>query len=120
MGDEMIVKEQIFTEEALYYSVGNQIKRYRQKSCMTQEVLAEKIGVDQRYMSMIENGKSKTSLGTYLRISRVLNIPIQALLKDISIFSQHNDIENAIYYLSTLTEEKLEFALSFLEKLSGL
>ena len=117
---KLILKEQIFTEEALYSSVGNQIKKYQQKSCMTQEVLAEKIGVDQRYMSMIENGKSKTSLGTYLRISSVLNIPIQALLKDISFFSQHNNIEDAIYYLNTLTEDKMEFALSFLERLSGL
>ena len=75
----MLVKSHILTEEKIYVAVGNQIKIQRHKARITQEHLAERIGVDQRYMSMIENGKSKTNIGICMRISKALNIPVQVL-----------------------------------------
>lgn len=116
----MLVKSQMPTEEKIYVAVGNQIKAQRHKACITQEFLAERIGVDQRYMSMIENGKSKTNIGICIRISKALNIPIQVLFKEFLTCENSNDIDEAIYYLNTLSDDKMKFALSFLKTLSNL
>ena len=116
----MHVKSQIPSEEAIYVAVGNQIKLQRHKACVTQEFLAECIGVDQRYMSMIENGKTKTNIEICIRISKALNIPIQVLFKEFLSSENKADIDEATHYLSTLSNEKMELALSFLKALSDL
>ncbi len=120
MGDSMLLKSRMPTEEKIYISFGNEIKSQRHKACMTQEYLAELIGVDQRYMSMIENGKSKINIGICIKISYALNVPIQVLFKEIITCDNSNDTEEAVHYLNTLSDEKMEFALSFLKNLSNL
>lgn len=45
-----------------YYQLGQQIRKYRKVHGMSQEQLAEKIGISVTHMSHIETGNTKLSL----------------------------------------------------------
>lgn len=63
--------------------LGLNIKFARLKAKISQEELAEKIGVSRETISMIENGNQNTSVIKILDIAGVLNIEINQLFKDI-------------------------------------
>lgn len=62
--------------------IGNQIQRARKKSKMTQQQMAEKIGTNEKYVSNIETGKSRCSLGLLIDIANLLEVSIDDLLGD--------------------------------------
>lgn len=59
----------------LYRNLGLNIAYYRKKRGMTQEALAEKIGIDQTHMSKIEVASVGVSLDTLFKLSKALDIP---------------------------------------------
>ena len=63
--------------------LGLNIKIARLKAKISQEQLAEKIGVSRETISMIENGNQNTSVIKILDIAGVLNVEINQLFKDI-------------------------------------
>ena len=63
--------------------LGLNIKFARLKAKISQEELAEKIGVSRETISMIENGNQNTSVIKILDIAGVLNVEINQLFKDI-------------------------------------
>lgn len=50
-------------------SVGSKIKKYRNNLGLTQFILGEKIGIDQRQIAQIESGKSFPSLKTLAKLA---------------------------------------------------
>jgi len=54
--------------------VGLKIKYYRSLNDLTQVMLANKIGCDDNYLSLIENGHKNISLRKIYEISNALNI----------------------------------------------
>ena len=54
--------------------VGLKIKYYRSLNDYTQIMLANKIGCDDNYLSLIENGRKNISLKKIYEISTALNI----------------------------------------------
>lgn len=63
--------------------IGFNIKFARLKAKISQEMLAEKIGVSRETISMIENGNQNTSVIKVLDIANVLNIELMQLFKDL-------------------------------------
>ncbi len=63
--------------------LGLNIKIARLKAKISQEQLAEKIGVSRETISMIENGNQNTSVVKILDIAGVLKVEISQLFKDI-------------------------------------
>jgi transcriptional regulator with XRE-family HTH domain len=57
--------------------LGARIKELRKVRNMSQEELAEMIGVEPRHMSRIEVGKSYPTLDRLERIANALNVPIK-------------------------------------------
>ena len=57
-----------------YYQLGQQIRKYRKVHGMSQEQLAEKIGISVTHMSHIETGNTKLSLQVFVDITRALDI----------------------------------------------
>ena len=49
---------------------------------MTQEILAELVGVTSQHISNIETGKTKVSLSTFIKIVNELNIPPEMVLAE--------------------------------------
>ena len=56
--------------------LGERIKFYRLKCGLTQEKLAEKVGVHQTYIGKLEIGKINASVKTLFIISRALGIKL--------------------------------------------
>lgn len=65
--------------------LGARIKELRKSRKMTQEKLAEMIGVDPKYVSFIEVGRSAPSLEAMEKIAQALDVDI----KDLFEFSHH-------------------------------
>ena len=62
--------------------MGDRIKELRKKKRLTQEDLAEKIGVSFQYVSEIERGISMPSMQVFLKLLEVLDASADYLLRD--------------------------------------
>lgn len=67
-------------KETLLKKFGKNLKIERIKKDLTQEGLAEIMGVSQNYIASIECGKANMSLAKVLELSQHLKIPIEKLL----------------------------------------
>ena len=63
-----------------YYIIGQQIRKIRKSKSLSQEVLAEKVGISTTHMSHIETGNTKLSLAVLVKIALVLNVTTDELL----------------------------------------
>lgn len=54
----------------------------REKQQVTQQELADAIGVTRQLISALESGRANPSVGTLVKISRYFAIPIDDLLND--------------------------------------
>lgn len=60
--------------------LGCKIKNCRIKKGLTQQTIADKVGVDVTTISKIENDKASPSLKTLLKIATVLDVEVEYLL----------------------------------------
>ncbi len=60
----------------------NSLKVFRAMKDLTQEQLAEKIGVTRQTVIAIENGKYAPSLGLAFKIARLFNVTIEDVFDD--------------------------------------
>jgi transcriptional regulator with XRE-family HTH domain len=65
-----------------YKALGKRIKIARIQQSLTQERLAEISGLSTQHTSNIENGNTKASLPTIIRIANALSITVDELLCD--------------------------------------
>lgn len=65
--------------------MGNKIAYYRNKKSMTQDKLAKITGISRPYLSDIENDKKKPSCLIALKISKVLNEPVEDIFFGIDV-----------------------------------
>ncbi len=56
--------------------IGNRIKHLRKSRGMSQEDLAEKMGINPKYLSSIERGKENPTLDTFIKLTSTLDIDI--------------------------------------------
>jgi len=63
-----------------YTDIGNRIKAQRIRSAITQENLAEMAAISVQHLSGIENGKTKFSVGSIVRIANALELSLDELL----------------------------------------
>ncbi len=64
--------------------LGQNLRKYRIDRGLTQEFLAEKVGIHPTYVGKIENGKNNPSVKLLYKISRVLKVS----LSDLFIFNE--------------------------------
>lgn len=86
---------------------GNVIKRARQKSDMTMEEVADRVGITTRYLYRIENDGKKPSYDVLYKLIRELSIS-----PDLIFYPERSDkdseIENLIRRLYSCDERSLE------------
>lgn len=63
-----------------YEIIGSRIKELRLQKQLTQEKLAESLGVSSEYMSKIENGRVEINLKRLAQLSLILECPIEYLI----------------------------------------
>ena len=68
-----------------YKKIGARIVYFRKIKGLTQERLADDVGISPQYLSRIENGSypKSVSLSTLMRIAQKLEVPMSKLMKDI-------------------------------------
>lgn len=65
-----------------YYEIGQRIRRIRKAHKLSQEELAEKVGISTTHMSHIETGNTKLSLPVFVDIAEALDVQTDSLLYD--------------------------------------
>lgn len=63
-----------------YYAIGQRIRKYRKAYNMSQEQLAEAVGISTTHMSHIETGNTKLSLPVLVQFAKVLSVQTDAIL----------------------------------------
>lgn len=72
-------KENIIIQQSL----GESIKEHRMRCNMTQEFVAEKLGVSRQAVSKWESGKSDPSTANLIALAKLYGISVEELLKNI-------------------------------------
>lgn len=67
-----------------YYEIGQRIRKFRKAYGLSQEELAEKVGISVTHMSHIETGNTKLSLPVLVEIATALDVKTDELIFDIS------------------------------------
>ena len=65
-----------------YYQIGQRIRKYRKALGLSQDALAERIGISTTHMSHIETGNTKLSLQVFADIAAALDVRADELLYD--------------------------------------
>ena len=101
-------------EEKLF--IANKIKQLRKKAGLTQEKLAELIGIGAKQLSRIENGDYIPSLPTFLRLVQELKID---LIEFGIQFEPTKNIAMArfIKLVSQASDYELDFCYSIVKKI---
>lgn len=60
-------------------ALGKRIQRARKETGLTQEQLAEKVGISRAYMGYIEQGRYSASLEVIEKVARVLRVKMSDL-----------------------------------------
>lgn len=63
-----------------YYKIGQKIRKIRKAHGLSQEELAEKIGISTTHMSHIETGNTKLSLPVFIDLANALEVRTDDLL----------------------------------------
>ena len=71
-----------------YSAIGKRIRQKRIEKNLTQEALADMVGVTSPHFSNIETGKTKLSLPTLIAIANALSVSPDVLLCDNILLSQ--------------------------------
>ena len=64
-----------------YYAIGQRIRQIRKARGLSQDQLAEQVGISTVHVSHIENANTKLSLPVFVRLTEVLQVPADELLQ---------------------------------------
>lgn len=56
--------------------LAKKIRQYRKEAGLTQEVMAEKLGLSAKYIQFIENGRRSPSLKVVYKIAKILRVDV--------------------------------------------
>ena len=73
-----------------YKDMGRRIRQLRKKEALTQEELAQKVGISASFMGHVERGSRVASLETFVALCNVLRVTPQYLLnKSLTTFDPY-------------------------------
>ena len=78
-----------------YYIIGQRIRKFRKANNLSQEQLAEKIGISVTHLSHIETGNTKLSLQVLVNIADCLSVHTDELLYD--TLNQNSYLKDEIF-----------------------
>jgi transcriptional regulator with XRE-family HTH domain len=72
-------------QEAVFQSIGANVRRIRDRRGVTQQALAELADLDHRFVQRVERGKTNMSVLVLAKLARALGVVPAALLKSAKI-----------------------------------
>ena len=94
-----------------YKLIGTRIKKARKGCGMTQEMLAERLGVSIGYISQIERGVTKISLDLLGAVSAILLCDVSALISESAVNSSEYMETELISEIRKLDNKKRKYIL---------
>lgn len=89
--------------------IGQRIQKYRSDRKLTQDQVAELAGISQKHLSRIEQGYHNPRFDMIIQIANALNIPTDALARDLS----DNDVcvffESIRPYIEKMNSKQLNY-----------
>lgn len=82
--------------------IGKKLKEYRKKAKMTQEMVSNRIDIDEKHYGKLERGLFTPSLESFFKLINVLNIPLEEF--DV-VEKQDNDLKNSLIKEINLTND---------------
>ena len=83
-----------------YYEIGQRIRTIRKSRGLSQEQLAEKVGISTTHMSHIETANTKLSLPVFIQIAEVLEVQTDTLLCD----QPRDSVDNSMSVIAAVLE----------------
>lgn len=78
--------------------IGHQIQKLRKSKNMSQEKLAEKLGVSRHSISNWEREVSNPDLKTILKITKLFNVSLNQLIKGVEIMQVNKYVYSALAF----------------------
>ena len=100
--------------------LGEVFKEYRVKNKLTQEKIAEKLGISVKYISRIENGTGGVKVETLVNYMNILGITPNVIFEKLIINKQLKSQLQLSKKASKLSEEKIDFIVSVIDLLENL
>lgn len=91
-----------------YYEIGQRIRRIRKARGLSQEELAEQVGISTTHMSHIETGNTKLSLPVFIRLAEALEIPTDDLLHDVQTSNRSIAVESLLQTLEQCNTQQVK------------
>lgn len=91
-----------------YYAIGQRIRKIRKAHGLSQEELAEKVGISTTHMSHIETGNTKLSLPVFVQLAEALEIRTDEMLGDDNFSARNASIEEIIKILDSCTTQQVK------------
>lgn len=101
----------------VFVKMGQRIQYYRQKANLTQEKLAEKIGLSPNHLSRIESGKHNPYFENIMLAAKELDVPIDAFLEDIEDNQINTFLQLIKADISAMNKNQLTMLKRFIELL---
>ncbi len=100
--------------------LGEVFKEYRVKNKLTQEKIAEKLGLSVKYISRIENGTGGVKVETLVNYMNILGITPNVIFEKLIVNKQLESQLQLSKKASKLSEEKIDFVVSVIDLLENL
>ena len=98
-----------------YYAIGQRIRKNRKAQGISQETLAEQVGISVTHMSHIETGNTKLSLPVLVDIATVLDVRTDDLLYDGTSAERSATVDEIVQILDTCTAQQLKIIKNILK-----
>ena len=108
-----------FSKAEIDKHFGKVLRNFRKKAKITQEDLAEQLGISLKYISRIENGNNGVKTQNLIQYMNILGVPPDTLF---GVFMKHPDVKKDMdLYLkiTSLSEEEKEFVSSIIDLLKN-
>ena len=91
-----------------YFEIGQRIRKFRKAHQLSQEELAERVGISTTHMSHIETGNTKLSLPVLVSLSVALDVRTDDLLFDCVDAGQNAVLEELLSSFSDCSSRQLK------------
>ena len=100
--------------------LGEIFKEYRVKNKLTQEKIAEKLGISVKYISRIENGTGGVKVETLVNYMNILGISPNVIFEKLIVNEDLKPQLELSRKASTLSDNKINFVISVIDLLENL
>lgn len=90
-----------------YYEIGQRIRKVRKARGLSQDALAEKVGISTTHMSHIETGNTKLSLAVFVELATALDVRADELIFDSTAADRTASIEEILLVLEGCTPQQV-------------